>query len=375
MQYRTFEKTGEKISLLGFGSMRLPEDSNGKVDEAEAIRMIRHAIDNGVNYVDTAYVYHGGTSEVVVGKALRDGYREKVLLADKLPIWSVGDESGLPRVFNEQLNRLGVQMIDMYLLHNLAAPLWKLTKKFNILNFLEKIRGEGKIKHIGFSFHDDVSLFKEIIDAYDWDFCQIQLNYMDQEWQAGIEGFNYAVAKGIPVIVMEPLKGGLLTDKFPDNVAKFWQEADTKRTPAEWAFRWVANFPEVLTILSGMNTMWQVEENLRILSDATASSLTEKEAGIIKKVANTYNELIQYPCTACGYCKPCPQKIDIPTLMNVYNEWHLFAQSEKTKGLYQFFPEGRRASDCTGCKSCEERCPQGLNITEVMEKAAELFEK
>ncbi|MCL1982383.1 MAG: aldo/keto reductase, partial [Clostridiales bacterium] len=251
MQYRTFRKTGEKISLLGFGTMRLPTLEGEKIDEAEAIRMIRHAIDNGVNYMDTAHVYHDGTSEVVLGKALKDGYREKVFIADKMPVWSVNEESDLQRLFDEQLARLGVQSIDMYLVHNLNDPLWKLTKKFNILGFLEQKMREGRIKHIGFSFHDELPLFKEIIDAYEWDFCQIQLNYMDVKWQAGVEGLKYAGSKGIPVVIMEPLKGGYLTDALPKNVAEFWKGAETSRTPADWALSWVAGFPEVLTILSG----------------------------------------------------------------------------------------------------------------------------
>lgn len=376
MQYRTYAKTGEKVSLLGFGTMRLPTKPDKKIDRPEAVRMIRHAVDCGVNYVDTAYPYHNGESEVVVGSALKDGYREKVFLADKLPMWMLGDESGQQRIFDEQLKRLDVDMIDMYLAHNLTVPLWKLAKKFNTLDFLDRKKSEGKIKHVGFSFHDNVSLFKEIIDAYNWDFCQIQFNYMDTEMQAGLEGLKYAASKGVPVIVMEPLKGGLLTDRLPGSIEEFWKAADIKRTPAEWALRWVASFPEVLTILSGMSTMEQVVENLKILSDAQPGGLSEKECDIIEQVSAKYNAMIQYPCTACGYCKPCPQKIDIPDIMERYNDWFVYAQSEKTRNSYRMFvPENRRASDCTGCESCVELCPQSLNIPEMMAKAAEIFEK
>ncbi|MCL1808951.1 MAG: aldo/keto reductase [Clostridiales bacterium] len=376
MEYRTFEKTGESISLLGFGTMRLPTLPDKNIDEAEAVKMIHHAIDNGVNYMDTAYVYHGGTSESVLGKALKDGYREKVFIADKMPVWSVNCESDLQRLFDEQLARLGVQSIDMYLVHNLNVPLWKQTKKFNILDFLEKKRGEGKIKHIGFSFHDDLSLFKEIIDAYAWDFCQIQLNYMDVKWQAGVEGLKYAGGKGIPVIIMEPLKGGRLTDAFPENVSELWKGVGTERTPADWALRWVADFPEVLTILSGMSSFAQVEENIRILSSVTANSLTEKEHAVIGKVSAAYNELVQYPCTACGYCLPCTQGIDIPLAMNLYNEWFMFAQSEKTQLAFALeFPGSPAPADCTKCKHCEEHCPQHLNVSEMMEKSVGLFSK
>ena len=376
MQYRTFNKTGEKISLFGFGAMRLPELPGGKVDEDEAIKMIRKAIDHGVNYIDTAYMYHDGVSEVIVGKALKDGYREKVFLADKLPLWDVGDEKGQQTTLDEQLRRLDVEYIDMYLAHNLNTATYKLAKKFNTIDFFERKKAEGIIKHIGFSFHDSLSLFKEIIDSYPWDFCQIQLNYMDIKWQAGVEGMKYAASKGIPVIVMEPLKGGLLIDSIPENVMKFWNEADIKRRPAEWALRWVANFPEVLTILNGVSSMSQLTENLLILNEASPDSMTENELDIIEKVSDIYNELTQYPCTACRYCLPCPQKIDIPMVMNLYNEWFLFAQNDKTIPSYKsMFIPGRTASDCTECKTCEERCPQHLNISEMMNKAAELFDK
>ena len=375
MQYRTFMKTGENISLFGFGAMRLPVMADGKADENESIKMIRKAIDSGVNYIDTAYAYHDGASEVIVGKALKDGYRERVFLADKLPIWLVGDEEGQQRIFDEQFERLDVGFIDMYLAHNLNTSLWKLVKKFNTIDFLERKKAEGKIKHIGFSFHDDISLFKEILDAYRWDFCQIQLNYMDVKWQAGVEGLKYAASKGVPVVVMEPLKGGLLTDAVPSNVRKVWDESDIKRSPAEWALRWIADFPEVLTILNGVSSMDQLTENLGILSEAAPNSLTKKEFDTIEKVSDIYNGLIQYPCTACRYCLPCSQKIDIPLAMNMYNEWFLFAQNKKTVSTYGIlFPEGRTASDCTGCKDCEERCPQNLDISEMMKKAAEIFD-
>ena len=376
MQYRTFNKTGEKVSLLGFGAMRLPGASDGKIDEDAAIKMIRRAIDGGVNYVDTAYVYSDGQSERVVGKALKDGYREKVFLADKLPTWEIKEHADMQKFLDEQLKRLDVDVIDMYLIHNLNTALWEVTKKFNIFDFLEKKREEGKIKHIGFSYHDDLPLFKEIIDAYNWDFCQIQFNYMDAEYQAGVEGLKYASAKGVQVVIMEPIKGGLLADALPESVQKFWDGIETNRTPAEWALRWVADFPEALTILSGMSSIGQVEENIRILSGALPNSMTEKEREIIKKVADTYNRLIQYPCTECRYCLPCTQEIIIPTAINYYNQWFLYAQSPKTIEDYKdWATEGPTASACTKCKACEELCPQHLPISEIMEKAAAIFER
>lgn len=375
MQYRTFNKTGEKISLLGMGTMRLPLAEDRKVDRREAISMIRNSIDQGVNYVDTAYMYHDGESEKIVGEALKDGYRQKVLLADKMPVWMAKDEENMRAIFDEQLQRLDVDVIDMYLVHNITASVWKRAKEFNLMSFLEEKQAEGKIKHIGFSFHDDLPLFKEVIDAYPWDFCQIQLNYMDKDFQAGEEGLRYAGSKNIPVIIMEPLKGGKLTDSLPQTVEALWKQAKVQRTPAEWAFRWVANHPEVLTILSGMSAQEQLEENLRILSQAEAGSLSEAELAVIDQVSSQYNKLIQYSCTACKYCMPCPKKIDIPTAINFYNEWFLYDKNPKLKEDYpEWLDEGQRASDCVACKACEGHCPQHLPISQIMKKTAEIFE-
>lgn len=375
MQYRTFPKTGEKVSLLGFGTMRFPTLENGEINEPEAIKMIRSAIDSGINYVDTAYMYHNGESEVVTGKALKDGYREKVLLADKMPVWMAKDEASMKQIFINQLERLHDQVIDMYLVHNLTRQIWKRALQFNTLEFLEQKRAEGKIKHLGFSFHDDVEFFKEVVDAYPWDFCQIQLNYMDVNFQAGLEGLKYAASKGIPVIIMEPLKGGKLTDLLPESIEKYWAEADVKRTPAEWALRWVADFPEVLTILSGMTTMEQVQENIRILSTAEPNSLTEKEQRIIAKVSEEYNNLIKYSCTACRYCMPCPQRIEIPSVINLYNEWHLYNGNPKIKSDFNMWISPKaRPSVCTSCNACQSHCPQGLPVAEIMQKSKEIFE-
>ncbi len=375
MQYRTFNKTGEKVSLLGMGTMRFPLLEDGTIDKKEAIGMIRKAIDSGVNYIDTAYMYHDGESEKVVGQALKDGYREKVFLADKMPVWLAKDEEQMKDLFQEQFDRLETDVIDMYLVHNITAPVWKRVQKLHLMDFLEKKRAEGKIKQIGFSFHDELSLFKEVMDAWPWDFCQIQLNYMDKNFQAGQAGLDYASAKQIPVIIMEPLKGGKLTDAIPRSVEALWSQAEIQRTPAEWALSWVANHKGVLTILSGMSTREQLDENLRILSDAEPESLTEKELSIIDQVSDEYNKLIQYSCTACKYCMPCPQKIDIPTAIKFYNEWFLYEENPKIKEDYPvWLDEGSRAGDCVACGACEDHCPQHLPVSEIMEKAAAIFE-
>lgn len=374
MQYRNFKKTGEELSLLGVGTMRLPLLESGEIDEDQAIAMIRKAIDSGVNYVDTAYMYHDGLSEVVTGKALKDGYREKVFLADKMPAWYAKSPEDVAAIFEEQLKRLDVDSIDMYLVHNISAPIWKLVQKHNVLPFLEEQKAKGRIKHIGFSFHDELPLFKEVVDSYDWDFCQIQLNYMDAEFQAGVEGLKYAADKGLSVIIMEPLKGGKITDSIPDSIQKMWDSAEIRRTPVEWAFKWVANFPEVTTILSGMSNMAQLEDNIRIFGDLKANSLTEKEEAIIKNVADQYNSLIQYSCTACKYCLPCTVKINIPGVISYYNDWFLFGQNPKIREDYLTWNgPGRRAEDCTDCKVCESKCPQGLPISDIMRQAYKQF--
>lgn len=374
MEYTTFNKTGQKISLLGMGTMRLPQTADGKVDETAAIALIRKAIDNGINYVDTAYMYHDGTSEVITGKALKDGYREKVLLADKMPIWLAKDSEGMADIFETQLQRLDVDCIDMYLIHSLSVDSWKRCQKLGLLPYLEEQQRLGRIHHIGFSFHDELPFFKELVDAYPWDFCQIQLNYMDKEYQAGLEGYHYAVSKGIPVIVMEPLKGGKLTDRIPPPIADLWADAIVKRSPADWAFRWVADLPGILTILSGMSAESQLDENLSIFSNMSFPLLTEEEQQRIEKVAALYNKMIPYSCTGCRYCMPCPQKIDIPTFIELYNELHVFQNKPKAMVNFSWWFPKYKPSLCTGCKACEGLCPQHLPISKIMSEGSLLFE-
>lgn len=374
MQYTTFKKTGQKVSLLGMGTMRLPQTADCKTDEAASIALIRKAIDSGINYVDTAYMYHDGQSEVITGKALADGYREKVLLADKMPIWLAKDGDGMATIFETQLERLGTDMIDMYLVHNLTVPLWERCQKFGLLPYLEEQKRLGRIRHIGFSFHDELPFFKELIDAYPWDFCQIQLNYMDQEYQAGLEGLQYAVGKNIPVIIMEPLKGGKLTDRIPPVIQKIWDDAPVKRSPADWAFRWVADQPGILTILSGMSAEIQLDENLEIFDRMEPPLLMEEERQRIDRVAALYNQLIPYSCTACKYCMPCPQKIDIPTFIELFNEWHVYEQNPKVMVNFGWWFPKYKPSLCTGCKACESHCPQHLPISRIMSEGSMIFE-
>ena len=374
MQYRTFKKLDREVSLLGMGAMRLPETEDGQINEPEAIDIIRSAIDAGINYVDTAFGYHNGKSEGLVGKALRDGYREKVLLADKMPIWLAKDEEHMKEMFQTQLERLDTDYIDMYLVHSVNKPNWKRIKKLNLMPFLEEMKAAGKIKHIGFSFHDSYELLEEVLDSYPWEFCQIQLNYMDKDIQAGVKGLKLAAEKGLSVIIMEPLKGGKLTTGIPPTVQELWNNAPVKRTPAEWGFKWLANMPEVTLILSGMSSREQLQQNIATVSAADLNVLSDEERELIDKVSDEYNRLIKYSCTGCEYCLPCPQKLKIPDLIDTLNEWNIYGQNPATKMEYiEWVPEGRHASDCISCKACEKKCPQGLPIAQIMKETSEIF--
>ncbi|HEX3026560.1 MAG TPA: aldo/keto reductase [Clostridia bacterium] len=368
MQYRKFGKLDVKVSSLGFGTMRLPLNSNvdSDINEPEAIRMLRHAIDNGVNYIDTAYPYHQGKSENLVAKALKDGYREKVLLATKLPVWLVKEYSDFDKYLNEQLKKLETGQIDFYLLHSLSKKEWKKMIDLDVFKALENYKKSGKVKYIGFSFHDDFETFREIIDAYDWDFCQIQYNYMDEHEQAGTEGLRYAASKNIGVVVMEPIRGGHLSANPPDQVKEIWNSAPVKRSPAEWALRWVWNHPEVSVVLSGMSNIEQVEENIRVASAAEPESMTSEELTIVGKVRDTYRGLTKISCTGCRYCMPCPFGVSIPGNFNIYNDAFVYNILESKRKEYQGRESSKLAANCHDCGKCEEACPQHLPIRKLL---------
>ena len=380
MQYRKFRTLDRENSLLGLGVMRLKQDEQGRVDKQQSVELIRYAIDHGINYIDTGFTYHAGMSERIIGEALKDGYREKVLLADKMPIWLAKEESDLERYFEKQFKRLDMDCIDMYLVHNIIPPNWKKAQKFNLLPFLEDKKAKGMIKHIGFSFHGEYDLFKEVIDAYDWEFCQLQLNYLDGEALGTLKCLEYAKEKGVDVIVMEPLKGGRITDKVPPSVQAIWDDAKATgtvpadRTPAEWAFRWVVSQPGVTLVLSGMNSAEQLDENIAIFSKEDISEMSEAELGVIDRVAEEYNSKIKYGCTGCDYCKPCPQKIDISGVIDYLNAWYAYDKNPSTRIEYTTWMTAH-GSDCVHCKACEEKCPQGLAISDIMAEAAEEFGK
>lgn len=365
MLYRKFGKLDFQASILGFGCMRLPviDQDPGKIDEEKAIHMIRTAIDEGVNYLDTAYFYHKGQSEVVVGKALEDGYRERVMLATKLPVTRAKTYEDFNRLLNEQLTKLNTDHIDFYLLHGLNQKSWDHVQKLEISRFLSQALKDGRIRYAGFSFHDEYPLFKEIVDSFPWTFCQIQYNYMDTHYQAGTAGLKYASEKGLAVVVMEPIKGGKLAKNPPNIVQELWNQSPIHRTPATWALRWVWNHPEVTVVLSGMNTLEQVKENLLTASEALPHSLTPAELSLIDKVRDQYRSLTKIDCTACGYCQPCPSGVDIPSNFALYNDAYMYGDLASSRSAYgQFFAPETRASACVECGQCEEACPQALSI-------------
>lgn len=377
MQYRKFGKTGVDISLLGYGCMRFPidEKNDGKIDEEKATEQIRYAIDNGVNYIDTAYPYHGGESELVVGRALKDGYRQKIQLATKLPSWLIKTREDMDKYLNEQLDKLQTDHIDFYLLHALSKDKWQTYKENGVFDFIDKAKESGKIKHIGFSFHDDLDVFKQIIDEYDgWEFCQIQFNYMDEYFQAGIEGLNYAADREIPVIVMEPLRGGSLAKNIPEDIEKVWEKADKKRTPAQWAFRFVFDNPNVKIVLSGMNSIQQIEENIKTAEEGLPNSLSEKEKGLINEVKEMYKSKIRVDCTKCQYCMPCPVGVNIPYNFELLNNVTMYDDLVASKGRYLYLmqPENR-AEACVECGKCETVCPQNISIREMLKEVVSIL--
>jgi hypothetical protein len=370
MQYRTFGTLKWNPSALGFGAMRLPVrgDDRANIDEETATRMVHYAIDHGVNYVDTAYPYHKGMSETFLGRALQNGYRERVKLATKMPCWLVKTGEDFDCFLNEQLERLQTDYIDFYLLHALWKESWPKMVDLNIFDWAEKAIADGRIKYLGFSFHDSFELFKEIVDSYPWTFCQIQYNYMDETYQAGTKGLKYAASKGLAVVVMEPIRGGQLA-RPPQSVQALWDTASSKRTPADWALQWVWNHPEVSVVLSGMSTMEQVEQNVASAEQSGLTQLTDEELSLIGKVRDAYNDLSIIPCTGCEYCLPCPNGVRIPRILEIYNEGIMYNSMESARRGYQFIKEEERADNCVQCGECEEKCPQSIEIAEWLSKA------
>jgi hypothetical protein len=377
MQYRKFGKLDWKVSALGFGAMRLPiiDHLPAKIEEEEAARMLQYAIDQGVNYLDTAYPYHRGQSEVFLGNVLKHGYREKVKLATKLPSWAIETAADFDRYFDEQLEKLQTDHIEFYLLHALKREWWENLYALGILDWAEKKIAEGKIGHLGFSFHDSYPVFKDIVDAYDgWDFCQIQYNYMDIKYQAGRRGLRYAAEKGLGVVIMEPLRGGLLAKNPPPAVAAYYAGMDVERSPADWALQWLWDQPEVSLVLSGMSTLEQVKQNVKSADQSGIATLRPVDHAFIENIQRVMRDLTPIPCTNCRYCVPCPGGIDIPAVFRIFNDTIMFEDLKYGKEAYKEMSEEHRADNCVECGSCEEKCPQGIAVIEWLKEAHAMLE-
>ena len=368
MQYRSFGRVGWQPSALGFGCMRFPADQAGKTDESAVERMLVYAVEKGVNYFDTSYVY--GSSEEVIGRVLaKNGMSDRVKIATKLPPWQVNSLEDCQKMLAQQLSRLQREHIDLYLLHGLNRQRWEHVTKLGLLRWLRGKKKEGILGAVGFSFHDEYKVFQKIIDESEWDFCQVQYNYRDVDYQAGARGVRYAASKGIGVVVMEPLLGGQLVDP-PAHIRALWDEAPVRRTPADWALQWLWDQEEVSVVLSGMSSMQQVEENVRSAEGSGVGLLTEKDKECIARVRGEYKGLFPIPCTGCGYCMPCPHGLNIPRNFWHYNEGKVHGQIAASRANYKgiLTSYGAQAANCTACRTCEERCPQKIPISEWMPK-------
>ncbi|MCD4719804.1 MAG: aldo/keto reductase [Desulfobacula sp.] len=380
MQYRKIPKTGEEISILGFGCMRLPEKRGG-IDEKRAKKQLLMAIDEGVNYFDTAMPYHMGASETFLGKALsEEGLRGKINIATKLPPWSVNQSEDMDKLISAQLKKLKTDYIDYYLLHALNGEFFKKLLEFGVLEFLSKLKADGIIRNAGFSFHGKRKDFKKIIDSYDWEFCQIQYNYLDIKSQAGKKGLEYASEKDVGIIIMEPLRGGNLAKNPPKQIKEIWEGSETKRKPVEWSLEWIWNHPQVTTVLSGMNNEDHITQNIKIANKVLPESMSQRDLEIVSKTEKLYRKFMKVGCTGCGYCMPCPSGVNIPTCFEFYNDYHMFDDKKNAKLFYLGMCGGllsnkpSYASLCEECGECEKVCPQGLPIIDSLKDVTNEFE-
>jgi predicted aldo/keto reductase-like oxidoreductase len=381
MKYRRMGRTGPKVSVLGFGCMRFPTLSGrpsyyGRVDEEETQRMLHAALEKGVDYFDTAYNYHGGRSEAILGRFLKTVDRARVLVATKLPGWCVKKPSDFRRIFRTQLRRLQTETVDFYLLHAMGGASFERLRQMGVLEFIAGLKRDGLVRFLGFSFHDRGSSFRPIVDAFDWDMCQIQYNIIDEKNQAGRAGLRYASEKGLGVVAMEPLRGGDLVTCMPDSIRGIWEGAGPGQTPSALCLSWLWNQPEVSVVLSGMSAMEQLGQNAGLACRAMPGMLSTSDKRLISKVKSAYSKLPVIPCTRCGYCMPCPSGVDIPRNFSAYNEGILFPGSGMVDLEYRVWmkPE-QRAPACTACGRCEEKCPQKLPVRKLMREVAANLER
>jgi hypothetical protein len=381
MLYRKLGKTGIDLSILGFGCMRLPTIGNkaDKIDYPRATQLLHYAIDHGVNFVDTAYFYHAavfferGESEVFLGEALSGGWRQKVHLATKMPVLKIKQREQMDALLKEQLDTLKTDYFDFYLLHGLDGETWDKMRDLGVREFLDKKKAEGKFMFPAFSFHGKAEDFTRICDEYDWAYAQIQYNYMDMDLQAGKKGLDYAADKGIGVVVMEPLRGGKLARNLPPEMVSIFDASGIKRSPAEWALRFVWNEAGVSSLLSGMNAMEQVVENIRAANDGRANSLNKEDSLMFDKLRSAMEARRKADCTACRYCMPCASGVDIPGVLAALNNAAIW--NDANPWITGYLRVDGKASKCTECKTCEGACPQGLPISSLMKEAVSVFKE
>ncbi len=365
MTKREMKNLGISPSLLGFGCMRFPTTADGKIDEALAEQMLDDAMARGVTYYDTAYPYHNGDSEAFVGRVLNKYDRSSYFLATKLPMWQVQSKEQAREIFDEQLKRLDKDYVDFYLLHSLGKSSFEKVKEMDIISMCEELRAEGKIRYLGFSFHDDYEVFEEIINYHNWDFCQIQYNYMDTNEQAGDKGYALAESKGIPMVIMEPVRGGLLAE-FSEDIEALFNETTPGKSVASWALRWVASHPNIKVVLSGMSTPEQVNDNLNTFENF--EPLSEKEEATVNKVVETLHARIQNGCTGCRYCMPCPAGVNIPGSFKAWNLYHMYQKYSLVKNRWESMGADAKPENCVECGQCEELCPQKITIREHLKR-------
>lgn len=371
---RPFGRTGLLAHPLGIGCMRLPVLDDGAVDRPAAVALLREALDSGATHFDTAHVYHGGTSESVLGEALAEGRRDRAFISTKSPVWEAKTEAYFDRLLDESLARLRTDRIDLYLLHALQGATWGPARDAGALAFLDRAKRDGRIRFAGFSFHDGPGLFREICDAYPWDACLLQFNYMDVEFQAGLSGIRHAHARGMAVMAMEPLRGGRLVKRVPEDVLAAFAAAREGRSPAAWALRFVLDHPEIAVVYSGMGTRGQLRENLATAEGCPAGSLSAAERAALARARDLFRARFKVHCTECGYCMPCPRGVAIPLALDVYNSRFAYGQDAALEGFYRAMAaEGQGAGRCDRCGACEARCPQGVPIREALAAAHELF--
>ncbi|MDR2623648.1 MAG: aldo/keto reductase [Methanobrevibacter sp.] len=366
MKYKRIDKTGDELSILGYGCMRYPRE-NGRINFEETKKQIRTAINNGVNYFDTAYMYP--QSEEVLGKILSNGYREKVKIATKAHILRIKNIEDMKKVFQTQLKRLQTSYIDYYLLHDITLKDWENFKKMGVLSFLENEKRKGRIKNLGFSFHGNINNFKKILDGYDWDMTLIQYNYIDENYQVGEEGLEYASSKNVGIMIMEPLRGGMLINKLSKESKKLIEDFPIKKSPAEWALRWLWNDERIDVVISGMSSQEDIMENVSIASEVKPNSLNESELELINKLKKNFKDNVAVDCTGCGYCLPCPSGVDIPLSFSYYNDKKIFKRRIYYSVFYLLKTVENRsyASLCVKCGVCEKKCPQNIPIMKELD--------